>query len=249
MKVNKFFISIISVLTFLSIWQLCTYVTGVNKIFLPSPFDVAKSIYKLSSNGILLNNSVVSVSQVWIAFGIAAVMAIPFGIIISSSRVLGAVFEPVIDFIRYLPVPAIVPLAIIWFGIGTPSTLFLLWLGTFFQLVLLIIADAHRVPTEYVEASYTLGVHKINMLFSVILPSMAPAIYDNIRITLGWCWTYLIIAELVASNSGLGYMIWTYQRYMDTSNVMAGVVTIGFIGLITDQALRVTKKYVFRYLS
>lgn len=248
MKGKNILISILSISIFLAIWQVSTFASGINSIFLPSPYDVFISIGKLLISGVLLKDSITSITQVWIAFSIAALMSIPIGIGISSSNTMGYIFEPLIDFIRYLPVPAIVPLAIIWFGIGTPSTLFLLWLGTFFQLVLLIIADARRVPKEFIESSYTLGYNKLNTLIRVVLPSMGPSIYDNLRITLGWCWTYLIIAELVASNSGLGYLIWTEQRYMETSNVMAGVVTIGLIGLFTDQFLRLTKKYIYRYL-
>jgi NitT/TauT family transport system permease protein len=141
-----------------------------------------------------------------------------------------------------------VPLSIIWFGVGETTKIFLLWLGTFFQLVLLVADDMRRVPQEYVEIAYTVGARPFQMLSDVAFRAMQPSLFDNLRITLGWCWTYLIIAEIVAADNGLGFVIWAARRYMNTSEVMAGVVTIGLIGLLTDQILRLVHKRLFRYL-
>ena len=128
-------------------------------------------------------------------------MAIPIGMLMSVYRPVGAALEPVIDFIRYLPVPALVPLSIIWFGVGENNKIFLLWLGTFFQLVLLVADDMSRVPQEYVEIALTLGARPRQILTDVAFRAMLPSLVDNLRITLGWCWTYLIIAEIVAATA------------------------------------------------
>ena len=186
----------------------------------------------------LLWHAGVSTLRVWAAFLLSAVLAIPIGMAMSVYRPVRAALEPVIDFIRYLPVPALVPLAIIWFGVGENNKIFLLWLGTFFQLVLLVAEDMNRVPHEYVEIAFTLGARPGQILRDVAFRAMAPSLVDNLRISLGWCWTYLIVAEIVAASSGLGYVIWVARRYMQTPQVMAGVVAIGLIGLITDQLLR-----------
>ena len=122
-------------------------------------------------------------------------------------------------------------MSIIWFGVGEETKIFLLWLGTFFQLVLLVADDMRRVPQEYVEIAYTVGARPQQMLSDVAFRAMLPSLFDNLRITLGWCWTYLIIAEIVAADNGLGFVIWAARRYMNTSEVMAGVVAIGLIGL------------------
>src|SRR6185369_7373317 len=106
----------------------------------------------------------------------------------------GAALEPIVDFIRYLPVPALVPLSIIWFGVGETTKIFLLWLGTFFQLILLVADDMRRVPQEYVEIAYTLGANPRRILTDIAFHAMAPSLFNNLRITLGWCWTYLILA-------------------------------------------------------
>jgi NitT/TauT family transport system permease protein len=141
-----------------------------------------------------------------------------------------------------------VPLSIIWFGVGEETKLFLLWLGTFFQLILLVIDDMNRVPQEYIEVAATVGAQPPQILRDVALRAMLPSLLNNLRITLGWCWTYLILAEIVAADDGIGFVIWSARRFMRTPEVMAGVVAIGLIGLVTDQLLRLLHRRAFRYL-
>jgi NitT/TauT family transport system permease protein len=232
----------------IAIWWSAPAFGWINPVFLPSPVDVAVALWTMITQNGLLTDAGISIARVWVAFLLSAVMAIPIGIMMSSYKIVGSAFEPLIDFIRYLPVPALVPLSIIWFGIGEETKIFLLWLGTFFQLVLLVAEDMKRVPQEYFEIAYTLGAKPRAALTSVALRSMLPSLVDNLRITLGWCWTYLIIAEIVAADNGLGFVIWTARRYMETSQVMAGVFVIGVIGLLSDQAFRLLHRLMFRYL-
>ncbi|MEM9232463.1 MAG: ABC transporter permease, partial [Pseudomonadota bacterium] len=170
------------------------------------------------------------------------------GLLMSCYRAVGAFVEPFVDFIRYLPVPAMVPLLIIWFGVGEASKIAVLWMGTFFQLVLLVSDDTKRVPAEYIESGFTLGASQWQIIRDIVFPAALPNIVDNLRITLGWCWTYLIIAEIVAASSGIGHMIWSLRRFVKTPEVMAGIVAIGIIGLLTDQAFRLAHRRGFRYL-
>ncbi|UEM04058.1 ABC transporter permease [Skermanella rosea] len=229
-------------------WEAVARLGLVNSLFLPAPSTVLGAMLVMVQKQDLLWHAGVSTLRVWAAFALAAAMAIPIGILMSSYRVVGAALEPIIDFIRYLPVPALVPLSIIWFGVGESTKLYLLWLGTFFQLVLLVADDMRRVPQEYIEIAHTLGANTRQMLRDVAFRAMLPGLVDNLRITLGWCWTYLIIAEIVAADSGIGFVIWTARRYMKTPEVMAGVVVIGVIGLVTDQLLRAAHRRAFRYL-
>jgi NitT/TauT family transport system permease protein len=191
----------------------------------------------------------ISIFRVWAAFLAAALMAIPLGVMMSSFRIVNAVSEPVVDFVRYLPVPALVPLTVIWLGIGEVSKVTLLWIGTFFQLVLLVADDARRVPKEFIETGRTLGAGDWALMKDVLFRAMLPNMVDSLRITLGWCWTYLLIAEIVASNSGIGYELWTARRYGKTPEVFAGILTIGIIGLISDQLIRAAHRRAFRYLA
>ena len=220
----------------------------VNTLFFPAPSTVMGAMGRMIESQDLLQHAGISTVRVWSAFLLAAAMAIPIGILMSSYRALGAALEPIVDFIRYLPVPALVPLSIIWFGVGEGTKIFLLWLGTFFQLVLLVADDMRRVPQEYIEISQTLGAKPRQILKDVAFRAMLPNLVDNLRVTLGWCWTYLIIAEIVAASSGIGFVIWTARRYMKTPEVMAGVVLIGIIGLVSDQLLRALHRSLFRYL-
>lgn len=241
-------ISLGACLVLLALWEGVARSGLTNPLFLPAPSAVVSALVHMTLNQSLLWHALISTGRVWLAFAIATVMAVPIGILMSSYRPIGAAFEPIIDFIRYLPVPALVPLSIIWFGVGESTKIFLLWLGTFFQLVLLVADDMRRVPHEYVETAYTVGASPRQVLTDVAFRAMLPNLVDNLRITLGWCWTYLIIAEIVAADSGLGFVIWTARRYMKTPEVMAGVVAIGLIGLLTDQLLRLLHRRMFRYL-
>jgi NitT/TauT family transport system permease protein len=232
----------------LALWEVVARAGLVAPQFLPAPSAVVSALWTMTTQQSLLWHAAVSTFRVLLAFAIAAAMAIPIGILMSSYRIVGAALEPSIDFIRYLPVPALVPLSIIWFGVGETTKIFLLWLGTFFQLVLLVADDMRRVPHEYVEVAFTLGAKPRNVLTDVALRAMGPTLVDNLRITLGWCWTYLVLAEIVAADQGLGFVIWSARRYVKTPEVMAGVVVIGVIGLLTDQLLRMLHRRMFKYL-
>jgi NitT/TauT family transport system permease protein len=245
---QKAIIGTVSTLTVLLTWEFVSRVGLVPDRFLPAPSTVLAALWTMIFERDLLYHAGVSTLRVWVAFLIAAAMAVPIGILMGSFRWVGAALEPLVDFIRYLPVPALVPLSIIWFGVGEGTKIFLLWLGTFFQLVLLVADDVRRVPHEFQETAMTVGAPGWRRLTDVSLPSMLPTLVDNMRITLGWCWTYLIIAEIVAANSGLGFVIWQARRFFQTPEVMAGVVTIGIIGLATDQIIRALHRRWFGYL-
>jgi NitT/TauT family transport system permease protein len=229
-------------------WLVVTELELIQPQFLPSPLAVLQAWWGLFQNEYHLDIAI-SIGRVWVAFGLSTLIAIPLGILMSSYRAVGAFSEPLIDFIRYLPVPALVPLTLIWFGIDEGSKVALLWIGTFFQLVLLIADDAHRVPKEFVETGRTLGAGDWALMKDVLLRAMLPNMVDSLRITLGWCWTYLLIAEIVASNSGIGYELWTARRYGKAPEVFAGILTIGIIGLVSDQLIRAGHRRTFRYLG
>jgi NitT/TauT family transport system permease protein len=229
-------------------WMAATGLGLVHPQFLPSPVSVVAAWLGLIENAGYLWDIGISMARVWIAFLASAMVAIPLGVLMSSYRGIGAFCEPLVDFVRYLPVPALVPLTLIWLGIGEGSKVALLWIGTFFQLVLLVADDARRVPKEFIETGRTLGANDRALMSDVLVPAMLPNLVDSLRITLGWCWTYLIVAEIVASSSGIGYELWTARRYGKTPEVFAGILTIGVIGLASDQAIRLLHRRWFRYL-
>ena len=128
--------------------------------------------------------------------------------------------EPLVDFIRYMPVVGFVPLTIIWIGIGDSQKWSIVFIGTFFQEVLLVMDNVKRVPKELVDIGQTLGLKDVGILRRIILRASAPAIWDTLRISLGWAWTWIVLAELVAANTGLGYRISAAQRFFNTETII-----------------------------
>lgn len=241
--------SISSFVIILIIWSVLSYGGLIDEFFLPTPSTIVHTIYELFTEYQLLTDIWASVSRIMIAFALSAVLAIPLGILMSCYRAVEALAEPPVDFIRYLPVPALVPLCILWVGIGEASKILLLFIGTFFQLVLLIMDDANNVPKEYLELAYTLGANTREVIKRVLVPAILPNLYDDLRITLGWCWTYLLIGELVAARTGLGHMIREAQRFAKPDVVISGILIIGIIGLATDYTFKLGHKALFKYID
>ena len=155
--------------------------------------------------------------------------------------------EPLVDFVRYMPVVGFVPLTIIWIGIGDSQKWSIVFIGTFFQEVLLVMDNVKRVPKELVDIGQTLGLKDVGILRRIILRAAAPAIWDTLRISLGWAWTWIVLAELVAANTGLGYRISAAQRFFNTETIIGYLLVLGLLGLITDQAMKAAGRWMFRW--
>ncbi|NSW82441.1 MAG: ABC transporter permease [Syntrophothermus sp.] len=236
---------ILSVIMILGAWCALSFSGRVNPIYLPSPAAVAKAFVSLQEEGVLIPYTLVSLYRVLAGFLVAAVLAIPLGIIMATSRKAEAFFEPFIDFVRYLPVTALIPLMILYFGIGDFEKVAVIFVGTFFQLVLMVQDTVSTVPKELLHAAYTLGTKGRAVYTKVLLPASLPGIMDNLRICMGWAWTYLVVAELVAANSGLGFMILRSQRFLQTDRIFVGLLVIGGLGVVTDFAFKALSKALF----
>jgi NitT/TauT family transport system permease protein len=228
-------------------WWLAAEVNLAKDIFLPSPVDVWNRGVELARDGTLWSDTRTSFLRITIGFLIASAMALPIGILIGTYRSAEAGIEPAIDFIRYMPAVAFVPLSIVWVGVDESQKWLIIWIGTFFQQVLLVMDNVKRVPREYVDIGYTLGMKDRTVLRRVVLPASAPAIWDTLRITLGWAWTWLVVAELVAAADGLGHRIVVAQRFFQTDTIFLGILVIGLLGLIMDQTMKFTGKRIFRW--
>jgi NitT/TauT family transport system permease protein len=219
---------------FLVLWSILTYGGFVDPLFLPSPGRVFQAgvdlFYELGFTTDILN----SVYRVMMGFIIAAIIGVPIGLIMGTFKVAEAVTEPVVGFIRYMPASAFIPLFILWLGIGDVEKIAIIFVGSFFQLVLMVAVVAKNVHKDMLETAYTLGAKRFQVIRKVLLPASLPGIVDTLRIIVGWAWTYIIVAELVASASGIGYMIISSQRMLRTGNIIFGILTIGMLGLITD---------------
>lgn len=228
-------------------WWLASASGAVNPLFLPSPQTVGEALRDGAVSGQLWTDMGVSVYRIMVGFLLASVMAIPIGIVVGTTTWAEAAVQPLMDFIRYMPVVAFVPLTILWVGIDDSQKFLIIWMGTFFQQVLMV-ADAVRItPRSLIELGETLGLSNTGILRRIVLPSAAPRLWDVLRITLGWAWTWLVVAELVAANSGLGYRITLAQRYLATDTIIGYVLVLGLLGLVSDQIMRALGRLMFSY--
>ncbi|WP_245429965.1 ABC transporter permease [Mesorhizobium sp. WSM3859] len=227
-------------------WWAATGLDLVKPIFLPSPASVATQLGKLWADGTLFTDLKASTYRISVGFLIASVLAIPIGVLIGSFRTWEAAIEPLVDFIRYMPVVAFVPLSILWAGTSDSQKFLIIFIGTFFQQVLMIMDNVKRVPADFVGLGRTLGLPDRKILTRIVVPSALPGIWDTLRISLGWAWTWLVLAELVAATSGLGYRITVSQRYFQTNTIIGYILLLGILGLITDQVMKALGKVLFR---
>lgn len=228
-------------------WYAATASGLVDPLFLPSPGAVVDQLGNQIGNGQLWDDLRVSVYRISVGYLLACAMAIPLGLLMGSYRLWEAAVEPLVDFVRYMPVVAFVPLSILWVGTDDLQKFLIIWLGTFFQQVLLIMDAAKRVPHDLVDLGRTLGMKDRTILRWIVLPGAAPGIWDALRISLGWAWTWLVLAELVAATSGLGYRITVSQRYFNTDVIIAYVLVLGLLGLLSDQIMKAIGRKLFRY--
>ena len=220
--------------SFLILWSILTYGRFVDPLFLPSPGRVFQAGADLFSEFEFMTDILNSVYRVMMGFVVAALIGVPIGLMMGTFKVAEALTEPVVGFIRYMPASAFIPLFILWLGIGDIEKIAIIFVGSFFQLVLMVAVVAKNVHKDLLETAYTLGAKRFQVIRKVLLPASLPGIVDTLRIIVGWAWTYIIVAELVASASGIGYMIISSQRMLRTGNIIFGILTIGMLGLLTD---------------
>lgn len=236
-------------LALLIVWWAVTALGLTEPLFLPSPGSVATSLLNLAKSGKLWDDTLASSYRILIGFLIASAIAIPLGVVIGCYKVLDAAIEPLIDFVRYMPVVAFVPLTILWSGTGDLQKFLIIWIGTFFQQILMIQDNVKRVPWDFIDVGRTLEMPEWKILLKIVLPSAAQGIWDTLRITLGWAWTWLVVAELVSATSGLGYRITVAQRYFQTDTMIGYILVLGLFGLATDQLMKALERRLFRHME
>jgi len=229
----------------LVLWSALSASGLIDPVFLPSPAMVARRVLTWLTEDDLLADTGISIYRVTAGFVLSAVLALPLGLLIGSFRPVAAMLEPLTDFIRYMPAVAFIPLIMLWVGIDERAKISVIFIGTFFQMLLMVAEDVRRTPKAQIEAAHTMGATRYEIIKLVLLPSAKPALLDTLRVTMGWAWTYLVVAELVAANSGLGYSILKAQRFLKTDTIFAGIILIGLIGLVMDQGFRWLHRRLF----
>jgi NitT/TauT family transport system permease protein len=185
--------------------------------------------------------------RVTAGFAAAAILAFPLGVLAGAFRSGAALIEPATEFLRYVPVPALVPLVMIVAGIGEGAKVLLVFLGTFFQLLLMIAGEVRRVPLPLVQISQSLGATRREIVWRVLTPAALPGIWDALRMCNGWAWSYVVVAELVAATEGLGFRILRFYRFIQTPSIYAYLLVLGLLGLGLDWVFRVARRRLFRW--
>lgn len=238
-------IAVISFVVIFLVWIVLCESGLVSSLFLPSPLAVLEDIIDGAKDGSLWLNMGYSIFRITSGFIISVIIGVPLGILAGSFKKLDAIISPVCEFVRYMPVPAFVPLVMVWCGIGESAKIAIVFLGCFFQLVLMIADDARSVSDDLLSSAYTLGTTRWTTITRVLIPAMAPKLMLTLRMVIGFGWTYLTVAELVASSSGLGYTILQAQRFLHTESIFSGILIIGILGLITDRLFAFAIKKLF----
>lgn len=242
-------VSSVSILLFGVLWAALSYLEIFPSEFFPGPYRVALAAVRMFGSQDFILDVLASAGRIGLAFLVSALIGVPLGLLMSSFKTVEAFVEPIVDFVRYVPVPALIPVFVLWSGIGENSKFLVLFFGTFFQLVLLIMDDADNVPHLYFDLARTMGASTIHLFRDVLVRSLLPLIYDRLRVTLGWCWTYLVIAELIAVERGIGHAIKEAQRFNATDQMFVCCIVLGVIGLLTDYLAKIAYRRLFPYAA
>jgi NitT/TauT family transport system permease protein len=226
-------------------WAIATLGGYVSPTFLADPATMLREGWNLLAEHGFLKDILITIWRVFGGFLLAAAIGIPLGMAMGAYKPVEAFFEPFISFSRYLPASAFIPLLILWAGTGEAQKLLVIFVGSFFQIVLMVAIAVGNTRRDLVEAAYTLGASDRAIVTRVLLPAGAPEIAEISRLVLGWAWTYVIVAELIGASSGIGHMIMDSQALLNTGQIIFGIVVIGVIGLVSDFLFKALNRRLF----
>jgi NitT/TauT family transport system permease protein len=230
---------------FVALWSVATFGGYVQRLFLADPLTMVGEGYNLMVRYGFSFDILMTIWRVVGGFILAVVVALPIGILMGAYKPIEAFLEPFVSFARYLPASAFIPLLILWAGIGETQKLLVIFIGSVFQLILMIAVCVGSIRRDLVDAAYTLGATDSSVVRRVMLPNAAPEIAEIFRLVLGWAWTYVIVAELIGSSSGIGHMITDSQALLNTGQIIFGIIVIGLIGLISDFLFKAVNRRLF----
>lgn len=221
----------------------------VKPVFLPRLEALPGAMWDMFVKEHIIRDIGISCFRVIAGFLIAVILATPIGILMGYSKRVSRILGAFMGFVRYMPVPVFIPLCILWFGSGDLQKMIIIFLGAFFQLVLMVEDAGKAVKAEFYEAATMLQAPRRDLVTRVLLPAAMPQIFDSYRICIGWAWTYLIVAEIVGATSGLGYYIMKAQRYLLIPQVFAAMLLIGLLGMLTDMLMSVLGAVLFPWVD
>lgn len=236
--VSRYSYSIISFTVVLIVWEVVSRLAGWSAQVFPGPSTVAAGAIELISSGKLLQDSVASLFRVTIGFDLAVIIGVPFGIVLGRMTRLSRFISPLVQFLRPISPLAWIPLAMLWFGIGEQPAVFLIFLSSFFPMITATVIAVHGIKPVYFQVAANFGFTRREVLFKVIIPAILPDIVTALRMTIGIAWLVVVAAEMIAVQSGLGYLILDSRNALRMDYVMVGMIAIGIIGLMLDYLMR-----------
>jgi NitT/TauT family transport system permease protein len=219
----------------------------VPPFFLPAPDQVLKSLFFLIFEKELFQSVGISALRIGKAIGLSLLVALPLGFAMGSFEVINKIFDPIVAPMRYLPITAFIPLLILWFGIDETQKVAFLFLGTVVFLLPAVVDAIRAVPEDLVQTAFTLGATKWQVIRTVLIPAALPQIFDGFRVMNAIAWTYIILAELVNANSGIGYILRLAEQHLKPEWSFAGILVVGVIGLLSDFAIRMLNRLLFSW--
>jgi NitT/TauT family transport system permease protein len=227
------------------VWCVLSYGKWVSEVFLPTPTAVLQAFIELARDQVLLQDVWISNFRILVGFLLAAILSIPLGMLVGNLKIFEAALEPLVGFIRYMPVPAFIPLIMLYVGIGEEAKILVIFIGVVVQMVIMVADVTKQVSADLLKAALSLGAKPDEIFTKIIWKASLPGIFDVLRVNLGWAWTYLVVAELVAANEGLGFRILKAQRFLKTDIIFLYIFLIGVLGVVFDVLFKTLHKRFF----
>jgi NitT/TauT family transport system permease protein len=242
-------LAVAGVLAFLAGWCALSYLDLVPTVILPSPTEVLRAFPVLHFEEALVRSAMWSLYRVFMGFAIASAVAIPLGLLMGTFPPVKHFLAPLVDPLRFLPISALVPLFLVWFGIEEAMKIMLLFVGIVVYLLPLVVEAVENVDDVYLQTATTLGASRWQLVRHVLIPGSLPAIGEAMRVMNGIGWTYVILAEIVNARYGLGHLITVAGKRSHVDQIFAGVIVILVIGVITDWIIRMVNQRLFSWKS
>lgn len=231
-------LGLVTFMLILIIWEVLSRVSGWSMHIFPDPITVVESLGEMVINGTLLRHTVASLYRVTVGFYLAMILGIPLGMILGRLQVAQSLVNPLVQFLRPISPLAWIPLAMLWFGIGDRPAIFLIFLSSFFPLVVATTAAVYNINPTFFQVAANFNFSRVELVTRIIIPAIVPEIVIALRITVTIAWLVVVAAEMIAVQSGLGYLILDARNALRMDYVMDGMIVIGLIGLLLDYIMR-----------
>ncbi len=225
---------VFSILFLVVLWETIIRLSGWSEQVFPGPIVVFNAFFELIADGTLFNHSVASLYRVTVGFYLAAILGIPLGILLGMNRVADKMVNPIVQFLRPISPLAWIPLAMLWFGIGDNPAIFLIFLSSFFSLIVASAIAVRSINPIYFQVAANFNFTRLELITKIVVPAIIPNVVTALRLTIAVAWLVVVAAEMIAVQSGLGYLILDSRNALRMDYVMVGMIVIGFLGLFLD---------------